>query len=201
MDYPSETLVSISDFASARQQDRGTVNAWIRCHEDVNACCQIIGKDKYIDTSSEGYRLLEKQYPLPRPIEVIEDKESRAALIQAQQLIIRLQEQLKEQAIQIAEQKSVQLLLEDREKQLAEQKEQAKEQKELFQTMQEKSEKDLVAAENREKEAREQADQERIRAEEAEKKLAELEAEKAAAEEQVEKMKNAGFWARLRKKW
>ena len=193
MELPFENALSIRDFAASRQQDNDTVTTWIRRHPEVDACCKVQGKDKYINVDSEGFKLLEKQYPLPRPIEVIEDKESRAALIKAQHVIIQLQEQIKQQAVEIAEQKSVQLLLEDRTAQL-------NEQKALYQEEREAHQQALSQADQREKEARERAEQERIRAEEAEKKLAEAEQKAAEAEAQVASMKQAGFFARLFKK-
>ena len=194
MELPFENALSIREFAASRQQDNDTVTTWIRRHPEVDACCKVQGKDKYVDMDSDGFKLLEKQYPLPRPIEVIEDKESRAALIKAQQVIIQLQEQIKQQAVEIAEQKSVQLLLEDRTAQLQAEQEGRKQD-------QERADQREKEAKEREKEARERMKQERIRAEEAEKKLAEAEQKVAEAEEKATRMENAGFWARLRKKW
>ena len=194
MELPFENAISIRDFAKSRQQDNDTVTTWIRRHPEVDACCQVQGKDKYVDMDSEGFNLLEKQYPLPSPVHVLrkEDMPDYYRAIdeakEAYKVISLLQEQLKEQAVQIAEQKSVQLLLEDRTAQL-------NEQKELFKATQQAHEQSMLQADERTKEAREKADQERIRAEEAEKKLAEMEQRAAEAEE------NVGFWARLRKKW
>ena len=45
---------------------------------------------------------MDKKYPLPKPVEVIEDTEARRQLVEAQQLIIRLQQQLVEAAPKIA---------------------------------------------------------------------------------------------------
>ena len=75
-------------------------------------------KNAVIDTDSEGYRLLEKQYPLPKPIEIIEDKESRAKLIKAQEYIIQLQDKLNQAQSKIAQAEAMQLLLDDKQKQL-----------------------------------------------------------------------------------
>ena len=198
MKTPPAGYESISDFSSIRQQDRGTVNAWIRCHDEVNSACQMIGKEKYIDTSSEAYKLLEKQYPLPKPIEIIVDNESRNKLLQAQELIIRLQEQLREKDLEIAQKGAVQLLLEDKEKQLAAEQEARR----LDQERSDRREREVKEwADQREREAKEQADRERLRAEEAERKLAEAETKAKEAEDKAARMENAGFWARLRKKW
>lgn len=111
-------LKLISEFARERGQDRGAVNAWIRNHPEVNAVCKKQGKEKAIDTLSPEYQLLEKQYPLPQMVEVVEDKESRQKLIRAQELIIQLQDQLNAVTQQAALAQTQQLLLEDKEKQL-----------------------------------------------------------------------------------
>ena len=192
--------VSITDFAEARGLDRNTINTWIRRHPEVENECEIQGRDRCIHTNSPAYKILEEQYPLPKPVQVLrkEDMPDYYRAIdeakEAYKVISLLQEQLKEQAVQIAEQKSVQLLLEDRTAQL-------NEQKELFKATQQAHEQSMLQADERTKEAREKADQERIRAEEAERKLAEMEQKAAEAEEKAARMENAGFWARLRKKW
>lgn len=117
--------ISISEFSAERNIDRDTVNAWIRKHDNINRACIRKGKDKLIDTDSEEYKILEKQYPLPAPIEVIEDTESRRKLIQAQELIVQLQskmlelqEEAKKNAIATAQAETQQILLEDRAQQI-----------------------------------------------------------------------------------
>ena len=130
MGVMSENLVSISDFAASRQQDRGTVAAWIRKHPEVDEGCTMVGKDKCIDINSAAYRMLDKQYPLPLPVEVVVDHESRDKLLeaqdkllQAQELITELYKQIGEKDKLIAQNESVQLLLEDKTKQLEEEEE------------------------------------------------------------------------------
>ena len=87
-------LVSITDFATERGVDRDTVNAYLRKHPEIKEETRREGKNVVIDTDSKAYEALNKQYPLPAPVEVIEDTESRQQLIQAQQLIIQLQQQI-----------------------------------------------------------------------------------------------------------
>jgi len=183
---PIENAISIRDFAKTRNQDADTVLTWIRRHPEVSAHCFVEGKDKYIELDTEGYTLLDIQYPLPKPIEVVTDYESRNKLLEAQNIIIQLQEQIREQAVQIAEQKATQLLLEDRTAQLK--------------AEQEAHNKDKEQAIVREQEAKEQTERERQRADEAERKLEEAEKRAKASEEQVNKMKNSGFFARIFKK-
>lgn len=114
----SKMLVTISGFAESRNVDRDTVNAFIRNHPEVKEHTKRQGKNVVIDTDSEGYEILDKQYPLPQMIQIIEDTESRQKLIQAQELIIKLQNKITEQAIEIAEKDTTKALLEDKSAQL-----------------------------------------------------------------------------------
>lgn len=109
---------TITEFANERNQDRDTVGRWIRRHPEVDKCFFKDGKEKYIDTESEGYALLDKQYPYPKPIQIIEDTESREQLLRAQSFIIELQEQLREQTKKVALAETQQLLIETKEKEI-----------------------------------------------------------------------------------
>lgn len=139
-------FITISEFAESRKVDRDTINAWIRKHPEVNDSCKMQGKDKVIDTSCEAYQLLEKKYPLPQLLQIVEDTESRVKLIKAQELIIQMQGKMAEQSIIIAKAEVTKALLEDKEKQL--------------------KEKDEALSRERSR-----ADQERSRAEELQKEL------------------------------
>lgn len=115
-------LVTITDFATERNVDRDTVNAFIRNHPEIQKFVSRQGKNTVIDTTSEGYEALDKKYPLPQMVQVIEDTESRAKLIKAQELIIQLQEKLTEQQGMIAKVEAQQLLLDKTEKENSEMK-------------------------------------------------------------------------------
>lgn len=119
-------LVTITDFAQERHEDRDTINAYIRNHPEIKKFVHRQGKNVVIDTDCEGFKALEKQYPLPQLVQVIEDTESRQKLIKAQELIIQLQGQLTEASKQIAQAESMKLLLEDKEDQLAKTEERLK---------------------------------------------------------------------------
>ena len=204
----SENLVSISDFASSRQQDRGTVAAWIRKHPEVDEGCTMVGKDKCIDINSAAYRMLDKQYPLPLPVEVVVDHESRDKLLeaqdkllQAQELITELYKQIGEKDKLIAQNESAQLLLENKTKQLEEEKVAHQEDKEKAE---ERYTHEYLRACDAEK-----------RLKETEEKLAALEQKNAETEKNLEyekgtseflrrekaKMEHAGLFKRLFKKW
>ncbi len=113
-------VTTITDFARERNVEPDTVTTYIRRHPEIQKFIITKGKKSAIDTLSDGYQMLEEQYPYPKPIQVVEDTESQKKLIKAQELIIQLQERLQEATTQIADAKAMQLLLEDREKQLAE---------------------------------------------------------------------------------
>ncbi len=198
MSVMPENHVSISDFAMSRNQDRGTVAAWIRKHPEVDEGCTMVGKDKCIDMSSEAYRILDKQYPLPLPVEVVVDHESRDKLLeaqdqllQAQKLITELYKQIGEKDKLIAQSESAQLLLEDRTKQLEEEREAHK--------------LEIEKAEERVQENKDLYTHEWLRASDAEKKLketeaklAELEQKSAETEKKLEEEKNTNNWLRSR---
>ena len=84
-------LITIAEFSESRNVDRDTVNAFIRNHSEIKKQTQKQGKNIVIDTECEAFALLDKQYPLPTPVQIIEDTESRQKLIKAQELIIQLQ--------------------------------------------------------------------------------------------------------------
>lgn len=113
-------LVTVTDFSRERNLDRDTVNAYIRRHPEIKEHISRVGKNAVIDTESNGYALLDEKYPFPQIVQVIEDTESRKQLIEAQKLIIQLQEKLHAQTGSIAKAEAVQLLLEEKEKRLEE---------------------------------------------------------------------------------
>lgn len=123
-------FITISEFADSRKVDRDTINAWIRKHPEVGDSCKMQGKDKVIDITSDAYKILEKKYPLPQLVQIVEDTESRKKLIKAQELIIQmqgkmaeLQEKVSEQSMIIATAEATKVLLEDKEKQLKDKEE------------------------------------------------------------------------------
>lgn len=111
-------LVSIKDFSEERNVDNDTVNAYLRNHPEIKQHTKRVRKNIVIDTESEAYALLEKQYPLPKMIQIVEDTESREKLLQAQELIIQLQKKINEQSQLIAQAEATKMLLEDKQVQL-----------------------------------------------------------------------------------
>lgn len=91
--------MKISDFINGRNVTYDTVRRYIRRNEDLFR--GHIGKPGNIVLDDYAAELLEKRYPLPKPVEVIEDSEMlrkyNAAVEQIaslQQVIINLQQQI-----------------------------------------------------------------------------------------------------------
>ena len=112
--------MTITEFARLRGKEPQAISRYLKRHPEVNQFTH--KKGKTVELLPEAERLLDKVYPLPRPVEIVEDTESRKELIQTQRLVIQLQQRLEEQAALIAKAEAVKLLLEDKEKQLEEEK-------------------------------------------------------------------------------
>ena len=103
--------MTVSEFARARGLDRNAVGAYIRRHDEIKKHTETQGKNILLD--EEAVSALERKYPLPKPVEIVEDKEARKNLDEAKSMIIALQAKLSEYSGKV-------MLLEDREKQLKE---------------------------------------------------------------------------------
>ena len=118
--------MNITEFAENRNIDRNAVSMYIRRHEkEFSGHIKQVGKT--IELDNTALELLDKKYPLPAPVEVVEDRESREKLLLAQEYIIKLQQQLVELQGKAALVEAQQLLLEDREQQLAAEKQRSSE--------------------------------------------------------------------------
>lgn len=112
-------MILLTNFAEERGEKPDTVRKYIRRHEEeFEGLFKIDGKQMIL--SSEAVRLLEKVYPLPKPIEIVEDvetikalAESRAQLAKAQEVIIQLQQKMNEQAVMLVQAENKMLLLEE----------------------------------------------------------------------------------------
>ena len=109
--------MKLTEFAKQRHVSRDTVTQYIRRNPDIfEGHTKVDGKWLIIDEVAEEH--LNEKYPLPQMVQVVEDTESRAKLIKAQEAIIQLQGKLNEATTQIAQAEAVKLLLEDKEIQL-----------------------------------------------------------------------------------
>lgn len=111
----NKEFVSISKFAESRGQSKGTVNAFIRKHPEIEKNCKRDGKEKLIEVDSEGYKILDEKYPYVKPIQIVQDAGAMQELIEAQKQIIELQKQLNESVKLVAQAEAIKLMLEDKE--------------------------------------------------------------------------------------
>ena len=112
-------MVFLKDFSEERCVESSAVSAYIRRHPELfKGHTKKVGqKMKLDDTAIE---ILAKQYPLPKPIEVIEDTESRQKLLQAQGFIIQLQQQITELQAKAILAETQTLLLEEKQNRIDE---------------------------------------------------------------------------------
>jgi DNA repair exonuclease SbcCD ATPase subunit len=89
-------MITVKEFAKQRNIDPDTVTAWIRRHPEVDKDLIRHGKNILIPPYSTALEALEKKYPLPQPIQIIEDTESQKQLIKSQQENIELHKQIED---------------------------------------------------------------------------------------------------------
>lgn len=166
--------MKMTDFARERGVNRDTITQYIRRNEGLfKGHTEVKGKALYIDEIALD--ILDKKYPLHKPVELIEDietikelSETRMKLVEASKMIINLQNKLTEQSLTIAKAEATQMLLEDKTKEL-----------ERMESMLEKAE---------------------IRAEKAEEQKTAANDEIAALRKELEAERNKSWWAKLRGK-
>ena len=203
--------MTLKEFAESRNVEYNTLMQWLYRRPDLREQMSKEGKSYILDPESEVYEILDKKYPFPRPIQIVQDEEARAELAMAQKKIQELQDRLLQVAPQLARLETMDLLLEQREQELEKAKMDAEEKRAEAAGLKEETEAQKIRAERAEAAEAEA----RAGAEEARTRAASLEAEAAAQraraeaaeeesrrkEEQVEKMENAGLLARIFKSW
>ena len=111
----------LRDFAETRGVKVTTVAQYIREHPEIDALTTMDGKFKVL--SDEAIDILDKKYPMPKPVQVVQDTESLKKLAEAQQTIINMQQIMLEMAAenkQLALQAERVLMLEASERQKTE---------------------------------------------------------------------------------
>ncbi len=112
-------MILLTNFAESRNEKPDTIRKYINRHKDeFEGHCSFCGTRMEID--DYAVKMLNQLYPLPKPVEIIEDTESRKELIKAQKLIIQLQQKISEQSLALAKAAANKILLEDKEEQLKE---------------------------------------------------------------------------------
>ena len=84
----------LKDFAEIRGIKADTVATYIRRHPEIAAMTSSEGYHMVL--SDEAVEILDKKYPLPKPVQIIQDTESLKKLAEAQNFIIKLQEKMLE---------------------------------------------------------------------------------------------------------
>ena len=115
-------MILLTKFAESRGERGDTVRKYISRHKEMfEGHIDSTGKHMLLD--DVAVELLEEVYPLPKPIEVVEDTESRAKLIEAlerlekaKDLIAELSNQCNQLKIEKMELETSQMLLEEKNK-------------------------------------------------------------------------------------
>lgn len=118
-----DKYISFGEYAEQRNISANTLSAYVKKHPEIEKDVKHVGKKAYIALESEGYKLLDEQYPLPAPVHIIQgvpdevheklQQDYAAALKMVNQLLIEKHEQL-------AEQQRLLLLSSEQQKQLEE---------------------------------------------------------------------------------
>ncbi len=122
--------MNITEFASARNEQAQTISIYIKRHPELfEGHTQKVGKT--VEMAEVALEILEKQYPLPRPVQLLNgvDPDEHKAVVDklssAQEYIIKLHEtveQLKDKVNEneklIAQAEAQKILLEDKNSQL-----------------------------------------------------------------------------------
>lgn len=116
--------MKIAEFAKSRNVSIDTIHKYIRRNSEAFDG-HITNEGKRFILDEEAVRLLNEKYPLPRPIEVIDDietikelSETRRELADAQKRILDLQGQLLSVTAKLAHAEAMEMMLEDKKNQL-----------------------------------------------------------------------------------
>ena len=105
--------MNIKEFAESHNQHHRTVSIYIKRHPELfGGHIEDCENQKILD--NEAIRILEKQYPLPKPVPIMENSETQKKYINSLEQINYLQNQLLHVREQLQEFKSLKLLLEEK---------------------------------------------------------------------------------------
>lgn len=102
--------MTIKEFASGRGVDQKTVGIYLKRHD--------MTYDRVNGLTEEQLKVLEEKYPLPKPVEVIEDVETMKELIKVQKELVEAQKALVRGAEKVALAEAQQLRLEDQQERI-----------------------------------------------------------------------------------
>lgn len=119
-----QALILLTKFAEERGEKADTIRKYISRHKDDFEGHTCMKENKML-LDEQAIIILDEIYPLPRPIEFVEDTESRKQLLEAYESlnmakdkIIELQSEIASNIQLIAQAEAQKLLLEDKEQQL-----------------------------------------------------------------------------------
>ena len=189
----------VSEFAESRGVDRNAVTQYIRRHPELFSGHVVVEAMKtYFDDAA--MEILDKKYPSLSPV-VIDELEIQKQLSLEQAKVEKLQEQIIALKDQLGEKQSALTKKENEMKLLEDRTEMVKEENDgLKKKVDEQTESirqqaaDLATATTSLKYTEDELKAERQRLEEEKRRTAE-------AEEELARMKSAGWWKRLRRKW
>lgn len=111
--------MNIKEFSLTHNQQSGTISTYIRRHKELfDGHIEKTGSN--INLDEEAIRLLELIYPLPKPIQTIENPETQKKYIRALEQINYLQNELLKLKSQLQESNSIKLLFQKQENELEE---------------------------------------------------------------------------------
>lgn len=118
--------MTITEFARSRDMNVNTVSKYIREHEEFKGHVTVKGKERRLDDTA--IELLDKKYPLPKPVQIIhgvpEEEHLRALserdeqIQKLQSVIIELQAKQSGMLLELGELRAQSLLLDDKQKQI-----------------------------------------------------------------------------------
>ena len=189
----------VSEFAESRGVDRNAVTQYIRRHPELFSGHVVVEAMKtYFDDAA--MEILDKKYPSLSPV-VIDELEiqkqlslEQAKVEKLQAEIIALKDMLGEKQLALTKQESEMKLLEDRTGRVQEENDNLKEKvSEQTESIRQQAA-DLATAKTSLEYTEKELEAERQRLEEEKRRTAEV-------EEELARMKSAGWWKRLRRKW
>ena len=175
--------MTLKEFAESRGIEYNTLMQWLFRRPELREKMPKEGKNYVVAPGDGVYEVLDKKYPFPRPVQIVQDEEARQELAEARKKLLELQEAMIAITAKAAQAEAMQMMIEQKDAELEQTKQRAEE-----------AEQEGREAENRARAAEAEAD--RLRA-----AVAVAETAAAEAKEQVEKMENAGLFARIFKSW
>ena len=110
--------MTITEFAESRNVEAQAVSRYLVRHPQEKASCRKVGKT--IELSDEAFELLDKQYPLPKPVQVIngvphEEYEAvQKRLDETKDLLLAMKDAIAEKEKLLIQQEANVKLLEDK---------------------------------------------------------------------------------------